>query len=93
MKYLALPVCALLTACAHTPGTHYQVVADVVVRDPVVICKRAWEIALPVWGPSVAEMLTMTRGQWDARKCIATVYQVLAPEGLTSAGIYVGEPE
>lgn len=89
MKHL--PLCLLLTACATPPGTHYRVEADVYVPDSKLLCRHAWDVALAEFGPTVAEMVTMSRGEFDPAKCVAVLYQVGAAEEVVSAGIYVRE--
>lgn len=88
MKAIWLPL-MLLCACATPPGAHYRVEADVYVPDAKLLCQHAWEVARERFGPSVAESVTMSGGEFDAAKCVAVLYQCGAPQEVVSAGIYV----
>ncbi|HYE70640.1 MAG TPA: hypothetical protein VD932_03860 [Aquabacterium sp.] len=72
--------------------THYRVELDIYVRDEKALCTHAWGAALREFGPGLAELVTMSRGQYDAIKCLAVIYQ-LTDHGdeVVSAGIYVTE--
>lgn len=87
----AAPLLLCLTACATPQGTHYRVQADVYVQDSAQLCRDAWELARERFGLGVAEMVTMTGGEFVTSKCLAVLYQCLAPVGAVSAGIYVTE--
>jgi hypothetical protein len=71
--------------------TDYRVEIEVYVSDAQALCKQAWSVALPDHGPAITEMLTMTRGEFLALKCLATSYQKRSPDGVVSAGIHVVE--
>lgn len=84
--------CTGCNARAPAPATnHYRVELDVYVKDSQALCNQAWGIALPDHGPVIAEMVTMTRGEFDPLKCLATVFQKLPAVGVVRAGIYVRE--
>ncbi|HYC01577.1 MAG TPA: hypothetical protein VEC57_20770 [Candidatus Limnocylindrales bacterium] len=87
-----LCVLATCAGCAARPApTAYRIELEVYVRDPQALCRRAWDIAVPRFGLSVAEAVTMTRGEFVASKCLAVVYQTAAVDEVVSAGIHVKE--
>lgn len=80
---------AATTGCTALPMPHYRLQLDLYVRDPVALCKQAWELALAEMGPSTAELVTMTGGRFDTAKCLAAAYQIGSPASVVSAGVDV----
>ncbi len=69
----------------------YQIQIEAYVRDEQELCKHAWQVAIERFGPGVAETVTMTRGKYQAEKCLAVMYQVGRHDAVVSAGINVRE--
>jgi hypothetical protein len=68
----------------------YKIEIDVYVRNERVLCTQAMNIATERFGASMAALMTMTDSVYDAKKCLAVIYQTAElGDQVVSYGIYV----